>query len=56
MIFHVAFFVNSNLQCTDLYASYNNTIDPKINQLTNPKFSIEGVLGLLIKYAILVEY
>ncbi|HTE26717.1 pentapeptide repeat-containing protein [Flavitalea sp.] len=53
--FHKAKFENTNLEKADLRSSFNYALDPDINKIRKAKFSIEGVVGLLHKYDIVVE-
>lgn len=51
-----AVFVNSNLEKPDFRTSVNYSIDPEMNRIKKSKFSKEGVIGLLDKYDIEIEY
>jgi uncharacterized protein YjbI with pentapeptide repeats len=50
-----AVFDNTTLEKADFRTSYNFFIDPESNRLKKAKFSIEGVVGLLGKYDIIIE-
>ena len=50
-----AIFENTVLEKSDLRTSFNFSIDPEINQVSEAKFSIAGIVGLLDKYNIEVE-
>ncbi|WP_371736668.1 pentapeptide repeat-containing protein [Cellulophaga sp. HaHaR_3_176] len=47
-----AIFKNTNLQNPDLRSSYNFSIDLENNQIKGAKFTLETIVGLLIKYNI----
>jgi fluoroquinolone resistance protein len=47
-----ALFENTNLEKTDLYSSYQYSIDPEKNRIRKARFSREGISGLLGKYDI----
>jgi uncharacterized protein YjbI with pentapeptide repeats len=49
-----AIFEKTNLEHADLSAATNFKIDPEQNRLTKARFSINGVVGLLGKYDIVV--
>jgi fluoroquinolone resistance protein len=53
--FSRAIFGNTILEKADLRTSRNYVIDPEDNRMKKAKFSIPGVLGLLIKYNIVVD-
>ena len=48
-------FDSTNLEKANFITSINFSIDPEINKLKGAKFSRENVMGLLVKYGILVE-
>lgn len=48
-------FENTLLEGADLRTAYNYSMDPERNHLTNAKFSLSGVVGLLDKYKIKIE-
>jgi uncharacterized protein YjbI with pentapeptide repeats len=48
-------FENTNLEKVDLNTSYNYIIDPEKNKIKKAKFALNGLLGLLSKYDIVVE-
>jgi fluoroquinolone resistance protein len=50
-----AMFDRTILDKSDLRTSFNFIIDPEINRIKKTKFSIEGVVGLLAKYDILID-
>jgi uncharacterized protein YjbI with pentapeptide repeats len=60
-----ALFDNCNLRLTvfsetiankaDFSTSYNYTIDPEKNKIKKAKFSLDGLVGLLAKYDIVVK-
>lgn len=51
-----AFFENTILEKADLSSAYNYSINPEQNKIRKAKFSMPGVLGLLNKYDIEVDY
>ena len=53
--FHKAKFENTNLEKSDLRSSFNYALDPDLNKIKKAKFSIEGAVGLLLKYDIVIE-
>jgi fluoroquinolone resistance protein len=50
-----ALFDRANLEKSNFSTSYHIQIDLDRNKLKNAKFSIEGALGLLVKYKIKIE-
>ena len=50
-----AIFDNTILEKADLRTALNYSIDPESNRIKKAKFSMEGVIGLLNKYDILIE-
>ena len=48
-------FRNTNLEKADLRKSVNYSIDPEQNMVSNAKFSLPEVIGLLDKYPIIIE-
>ena len=48
-------FENSELTNADFTTSFNYSINPEVNKVTNTKFSLEGLPGLLDKYDIVIE-
>jgi uncharacterized protein YjbI with pentapeptide repeats len=50
-----AAFDRTILEKADFRTSYNYYIDLEINRVKKAKFSIDGVVGLLAKYDILIE-
>lgn len=50
-----AVFENTILEKADFRTAVNFTIDPEGNRIRGARFSMEGLLGLLGKYGILVE-
>ncbi len=48
-------FEKTNLEKADFRTAFNFRIDPELNRLKGAKFSLEGVMGLLDKYGIVVE-
>jgi fluoroquinolone resistance protein len=50
-----AIFDRTILEKADLRTSYNYFIDPEVNQIKKAKFSVDGLVGLLAKYDIIIE-
>ncbi len=50
-----ATFDNTVLEKADLRTSYHYSIDPDLNRIKKAKFSLQGVVGLLHKFEIVVE-
>jgi fluoroquinolone resistance protein len=50
-----AVFDHTNIEKADFRTSYNYSIDPEINRVKRAKFSIQGLPGLLEKYALDIE-
>ncbi len=50
-----AVFYYSNLEKTDFRNSHGYVIDPEINKMKKAKFSLQGALGLLNKYNLVIE-
>jgi uncharacterized protein YjbI with pentapeptide repeats len=50
-----AVFEHSNLEKADLRNAHGYIIDPSINRIKKAKFSMTGVMGLLVKYDIEVS-
>jgi fluoroquinolone resistance protein len=50
-----AVFEQTNLEKADLRSAYGYIIDPSLNRIKKAKFSIAGVMGLLVKYDIEVS-
>ena len=50
-----AIFDNTILEKADFRTSYNYAIDPELNKIKKAKFSMPGVLGLLLKYDIEID-
>ena len=48
-------FDNSNLEKVDFTSSYNYTIDMDANRIKKSKHSVQGAMGLLGKYDIIIE-
>jgi fluoroquinolone resistance protein len=48
-------FYRTNLEKCDFRTSFNYSIDPETNKIKHAKFSLNGIMGLLEKYAIDVE-
>ena len=48
-------FENSELINVDFTSSYNYSINPEVNKVTNAKFSLDGLPGLLDNYNIIIE-
>ncbi len=52
--FFNATFDNTVLEKADFRTSYHYTINPEINRVKKAKFSADGLIGLLVKYDIVV--
>ena len=50
-----AVFIDTNLQKTDFYSSYDFIIDPEKNKMKRAIFSTEGLKGLLAKYDLIIK-
>jgi uncharacterized protein YjbI with pentapeptide repeats len=50
-----AIFENTNLEKADFSTAENVVLNPDINKIRKAKFSIQGAIGLLAKYDIIVE-
>ena len=50
-----AIFENTKLEKADFRSAYGYTFDPERNSIKKAKFSKEGVIGLLVKYDLLIE-
>lgn len=50
-----AVFENTNLEKADFRSAYNFTINPETNRITNAKFSLHGLPGLLAHHKIVIE-
>jgi uncharacterized protein YjbI with pentapeptide repeats len=50
-----AVFERTNLEKVDFHTSYNYNIDLESNRVKKAKFSIDGVVGLLAKYDLIIE-
>ena len=50
-----AIFEHTKLEKADFSTSYNYSFDPEINNIKGAKFSLQGVVGLLEKYGIVIE-
>ena len=48
-------FMRTNLEKTDFRTAINYSFDPELNKIKKAKFSSDGVLGLLMKYDIIIE-
>lgn len=48
-------FFRTNLEKTDFLTAINYAFDPEQNKIKKARFSMEGLVGLLAKYDILVE-
>jgi fluoroquinolone resistance protein len=51
-----ATFENTMLEKADFRTARNFSIDPEINKIKKARFSLEGIIGLLNKYDIEIEY
>ena len=49
-----ALFNKTNLKEANLETSYNYIIDPELNDIKKCRFSLNGLMGLLAKYDIVV--
>ncbi len=50
-----AIFDSTNLDRSDFRTAHNFTIDPENNRIRKAKFSLNGVIGLLDKYDLIIE-
>jgi len=50
-----ATFDKTNIEKADLRFSYNYNINPENNRIKKAKFSLQGVIGLLGKYDIIID-
>ncbi len=50
-----AIFNGTDLREADFVTAHNYSIDPELNTIKKAKFSLDGVVGLLAKYAIRIE-
>lgn len=50
-----AVFEHTNLEKADLRSAQGYIIDPSINRIKKAKFSMSGIMGLLVKYDIVVS-
>lgn len=50
-----AVFGATQLRGADLTAAYNFRIDPERNLVKGARFSLQGAVGLLLKYGVLIE-
>lgn len=50
-----AVFGSTQLRSADLTTAYNYRIDPEHNDLNGARLSVDGALGLLAKYGIVIE-
>jgi fluoroquinolone resistance protein len=48
-------FDNTNIEHADFRTAYNYSIDPAKNKIKKAKFSMQGLIGLLDKYDIVIE-
>ena len=48
-------FNNSVIEQADFRTAYNYSIDPENNRIEKAKFSVQGIIGLLDKYNIIIE-
>jgi hypothetical protein len=52
--FSRSIFDNTNISKADFRSSYGFSIDPSRNKMKKARFSMEGVVGLLDKYDIVI--
>jgi uncharacterized protein YjbI with pentapeptide repeats len=50
-----AIFDSTNLEAADLRTSFNYSINPQTNKIRKARFSLEGVVGLLYTFDIVIE-
>ncbi|WP_152285699.1 pentapeptide repeat-containing protein [Flavicella marina] len=50
-----AVFKTTNLEGSDMYSSYNYSLDPTLNKIKKAHFSKEGALGLLTEFDVIVS-
>jgi uncharacterized protein YjbI with pentapeptide repeats len=53
--FRLATFENTNIEKADFRSSMNYRINPSTNKIKKAKFSLQGVIGLLDQYDIVIE-